>query len=282
MKLPDQSFVMVSHPVKKDFWLIKHIEMRSKFQVLLMVPVFFISVEGSAQVTEISTDRPDQSNTPLVIPTGALQIETGFIVEQETTLSAKNRNYTYNNTLLKFGINEYFEVRLNTLYQGVTTSSDIGSSRALGPVSVGLKVKLADEHGAWPLTSVISHINLRSGSTEFKPSYTSSDITLACSHELTEQWSITYNAGVKWDGESPAATALYALSIAREVTGKLSVFAESYAFFSEQNKPDHRMDAGITYKINPLFQWDLSGGLGLSKNAPDNFLSTGLSIRLFN
>jgi hypothetical protein len=256
--------------------------MKIKLPAALFATLLCICLRAAAQVPEISTDRPDQSNTPVLIPKRALQIETGFMVENDNTPTTTKRNYTYNSTLLKYGINEHFEMRFNALYLGRSTSSDITTAQGLGPVSIGMKIKLADERGIWPQTSIISHINLRSGDIKFKPSYTSNDITLACAHELNERLSITYNAGVKWDGESPVATSLYALSFAFNVTGKLSIFAESYGFFPEKSKPEHRMDAGITYKINPLFQWDFSGGLGLSQNAPDNFISTGLSIRLFN
>jgi hypothetical protein len=256
--------------------------MKIKLPVYLTAKLLCFCLRVCAQAPEISTDRPDQSNTPLLIPRGALQIETGFMVENDNSLSGTKRNYTYNSTLLKYGINEHFEMRFNALYLGRSTSSDITTARGFGPVSVGMKIKLSDERGIWPQTSIISHINLRSGDIKFKPSYTSNDVTLACAHEITERLSLTYNAGVKWDGESPVATSLYALSFAFNITHKLSAFAESYGFFPEKSKPEHRMDAGITYKINPLFQWDLSGGLGLSQNAPDNFLSTGLSIRLFN
>lgn len=256
--------------------------MKTHLRSHLAVALSLICVHVTAQVPEISTDRPDQSNTPILTPKGALQIETGFIVEKENSFSITKRNYTYNNTLLKFGINEHFEVRLNTLYQGTSVSSDMTTARGFGPISVGLKFKLADEHGPWPRASIISHINLRSGTSGFKPSYTANDITLACSHELNERWSMTYNAGVKWDGESPDAIALYALSFALNITSRLSTFVESYAFFPAKSTSDHRMDAGINVTITPLLQWDVSGGFGLSDNAPNNFIGTGLSIRLFN
>jgi hypothetical protein len=282
MKLPNQSFRVLSGSYKHHFCQIKFSEMKIKMSVQVTVALVCICLQAGAQVSEISTDRPDQSNTPLLIPKGALQIESGFIVENQKTFLSTQRNYTYNNTLIKFGINEHFEIRLNTLYQGVSKTSDRSTGNGMGPVSIGMKIKMADERGLWPQSSIISHLTLRSGTTNFKPSYTSNDITLACSHELHERWTITYNGGVKWDGETPVATAIYTLSVACNVTTRLSAFAESYGFLPGKDKPNHRMDAGITYKIKPLLQWDLSAGLGLSENAPDNFLSTGLSIRLFN
>ncbi len=39
-------------------------------------------------------------------------------------------------------------------------------------------------------------------------------------------------------------------------------------------------DAGLTFKITPVVQWDVSAGLGLNDIAPDSFISTGISFRL--
>lgn len=281
MKPPNQSFAIALHLLRSDFWPIKFYKMLTKSIVLFVVVGLILPLNVSGQVKDISTDRPDQSNTPLLIPQGALQIETGFLVETENKLLTHQRNYTYNNTLLKFGINEYFELRLNTLYQGSITTSDVKPIHGFGPLSVGMKIKLSEGKGMLPKASLITHINLRSGTIDFRPSYISSDITLACSHDLNDRCTITYNGGVKWNGESPEAIALYALSLAYTITTRVALFTESYAFFQERHKPDHRADAGITYKLAPQIQYDLSGGIGLTKNAPDYFISTGLSIRLF-
>jgi hypothetical protein len=257
--------------------------MKTKMLVVLMLGVFQSFLKNvNAQVVEISTDRPDVANSPLIAPKGALQIETGFMIEKENYRSAAQVNYTYNNTLFRYGVNEHFELRLNTSYQGTKSSSDISTLQGLGPLSVGIKIKLADAKMLWPQTSIISHINLRSGTGEFKPAYTSNDITIACSHQLSDKWSVTYNGGVKWNGESADAIAMYSLSFEFNISNKFAAFAESYAFFPKIHSSDHRIDTGLMYKLLPLVQCDVSAGLGLTKNNPEHFISTGLSIRLFN
>ena len=254
--------------------------MNLKGIVVVVVLTLVAELNSFAQVQDISTDRPDQSNTPQLVPKGALQVETGFLVEKDNSGATVTKNFTYNNTLLRFGINQNFEMRLNTLYQGSSTSSDINTIQGFGPLSVGMKIKLSDKNGFWPQTSFITHINLRSGSNEFKPSYLSNDLTLSCAHDLSERWSLTYNGGFAWNGESPEAVLFYAVSAGFNISEKFSLFAESYAFI--QNKYDPRVDAGLTYRITPLVQFDVSGGLTLSAINSSQFLSTGLSIRLFN
>lgn len=233
----------------------------------------------AAQGQEMATDRPDQSNTPALVPTGALQIETGVLIE---AYDDGGRNYTYNNTLLKFGVNENFEVRLATGYVGVKqTLEETSLKTGLAPLAVGIKIKLADQKGFWPQAALISHVTLRTGADYFNPQSTCTDMTLALAHSFSKKLSVTYNGGIKWNGDSPEATWLYALSAAYSLSDALSLFVESYGFFPEAHAVDHRFDAGLTYKVRPRIQLDLSGGMGLGASALSYFMNTGLSARLF-
>jgi hypothetical protein len=148
-------------------------------------------------------------------------------------------------------------------------------------VALGAKVKLANENGFWPQAALIGHINLRTGQKEFMPNYTSADFRFTFSHTLSDQWSLSYNLGAAWNGVSPEAVFLYTLSFGYSINNKLAAFAESYSFFPEAGKGDNRIDGGFTYKFTPVLQFDVSGGVGLSNNAPDYFLSFGSSFRLF-
>jgi hypothetical protein len=252
------------------------------FIFLLVVTAFFASAQ--TEKPEIVTDRPDQTEAPSLVPKGGLQVELGTSVENDKSAGVKYTNFTYSTALIKYGVNENFELRLITEYLGArakvaeTPSSTING---LSPLALGVKIKLAEEKGFWPQTSLIGHINLKSGSSEFAPDYTAADFRFTFAHTLGENFSLSYNLGAEWNGETPDATFLYTLSLGYVITPKLGAFLESYSFFPEESKADHRLDAGVTYKISPVVQFDVSGGIGLSENAPDSFISTGISFRLF-
>lgn len=237
----------------------------------------------SQQKPEIVTDRPDQTEAPALVPVGGLQIETGFVYENDVNESVTIKNFTYNTTLVKYGVNEHFELRLITEYLGEKTeiNEEIANEEGFSPFAVGVKIRLADEKGYWPQTALIGHINLKSGSTEFEPTYTAADFRFTLAHTLSDRFSLSYNLGAEWNGETPEAAFLYTLSLGYAITDRLGAYIESYSFFPEESKADNRFDAGLTFKFSPVIQWDLSGGLGLSKNAPDYFIGTGLSARMF-
>lgn len=255
-----------------------------KLIVFTTVVVASLTTAFSQEKPEIVTDRPDQTEAPILVPTGGLQVETGFIYEKDHSRSVTTTNFTYNTTLIKYGVNEHFELRFITEYLGERTEveeSPVAKIKGFSPLALGVKIKLADEKGFLPQAALIGHINLRSGSKEFTPDFTAADFRFTFAHTLSERFSLSYNLGVEWDGETPEAAFLYTASIGYLISDKIGVFVEGYSFFPENSQADNRVDAGITYKITPVVQWDISGGLGLSENAPDSFLSTGLSFRLF-
>jgi hypothetical protein len=250
--------------------------------VLLIVIAAVKIANAQTEKPDLVTDRPDQTEAPVLVPKGGLQVETGFIYEKDRAGDISTVNYTYNTTLVKYGVNEFLELRLSNEYLGQkTTLAEIRRVRGFSPLALGVKLKLADEKGAWPQAAFIGHINLRTGSKEFNQDYTAADFRFTLAHTLSEKFSLSYNFGAEWDGETPEATFLYTLSVGYAASDRVGLFLESYSFFPEAEKADHRLDAGVTYKISPVVQWDVSAGIGLSENAPDSFLSTGISFRLF-
>ncbi|HEY3405605.1 MAG TPA: transporter [Ohtaekwangia sp.] len=258
-----------------------------KIALCFLLTLIILAWKANAQTVEkpdLVTDRPDQTEAPVLVPRGGLQVETGFIFEKDKSKAVDATNYTYNTTLVKYGVNENFELRLITEYlseKARTTEAGSTKVQGISPLALGLKVKIADEKGFWPQAAMIGHINLRTGSSEFEPKYTAVDFRFTFAHTLSEKFALSYNVGAEWDGESPDATFIYTASLGYAISDKAGVFIEGYSFFPERYKADNRADAGITYKFTPLFQFDISGGIGLSENAPDYFVSTGVSFRFF-
>jgi len=251
---------------------------------LAVLMICTVTLNAQTDKPDLVTDRPDQTEAPSLVPRGGLQIETGFIYEKDKEENVEVTNYTYNTTLIKYGVNDNLELRFITEYLGERAKVDetsISKVQGFSPIALGVKLRIAEEKGFWPQTSMIGHINLESGSTEFAPEHTAADFRFTFAHTLSDKFALSYNLGAEWDGENPQATFLYTLSLGYGITDRLGVFVETYSFFPEDNDADHRFDAGLTYKLTPVLQWDVSGGFGLSSNAPDSFISTGLSARFF-
>ena len=249
---------------------------------LIMISVLLKAQDKSATLI---TDRPDQTESSAVVPYKSLQIETGFILENDKTGFHEQKSFAYNTTLLRYGLLENFELRLGLEYLGEEieeegTSSSFTSS-GLSPLYAGFKVSVAAEDGCWPEVAFLGGLVIPfTASDYFKPSYAAANVRFAFSHTLSERFSLGYNLGAEWDGESAEPGYFYSVALGIGLTDKLGMFVESYGLLAEESESEHLLDAGFTYLIQPNFQFDLSGGLGLNDNAADNFVSLGLTYRL--
>jgi len=92
-----------------------------KFVLVLLVTTPFTVARAQDTKPEIVTDRPDQTEAPVLVPKGGLQVELGTSMENDKVDGAKVINYTYATALIKYGINENFELRLINEFLGERT-----------------------------------------------------------------------------------------------------------------------------------------------------------------
>lgn len=228
-------------------------------------------------VSPIETDRPDQTETASLVPKGYFQMENGFSIED----TEPGFLYTHPGTLWKFGVSDNFELRVITEYINIQRAPNFDVDGFL-PVRVGLKTKLWDQNGWIPKAAFIGHLSIPgAASDEFKQTYFAPDVRLAFLHTFADRFSVGYNVGAEWDGEDPRPDFIYSLSFGSQLIYGLGVFIEGYGSMPQQLEEDHqfRIDGGFTYLLTKDIQLDISGGIGITDNAPERFISAGVSYR---
>lgn len=255
---------------------------------ILLFPLLFLSVFASAQTTpELSTDRPDQTESSAVVPHKFLQIETGFLLENKSNNLLKHKSYAFNSTLLRYGLLQNFELRLGMEFLGdrfeMKNQDSLPKVSGLAPLYTGFKVNIADEDGWKPEIAFLGGLSLPfTAKKDYKPSHVSGDMRFAFTHTLSERFSLGYNLGAEWDGESAGPLYFYSIALGVGLTNNLSIFAESFGLLNPEGEPENLLDAGFTYLILQNLQVDLSGGIRLNGTAMDNFISFGLTLRIPN
>jgi hypothetical protein len=247
-----------------------------KYFISLLFLLASISEITSAQtVPPIQTDRPSQSESPYTVPKYYIQLENGFLKE---TRSSNSSIIYYPSTLWKYGINERFEIRMIT--ELVSDKVDDNTTSGLKPITIGMKVNLFESKGILPMTSFIGYLATSDiGSKDFATTYYAPTFKFAMLNTLSDKITLGYNLGAKWDGESPEPIFLYTLNTGVSITAKLGGYVELYGFLPQKSKSDHRFDGGLSYLVTNNLLLDLSGGLGLTENAPEHYFCLGLSFR---
>jgi hypothetical protein len=241
--------------------------------------IFFLFLCGTLaaqNIEPIQADRPDQTETPALTPTGMFQVETGLTYQKNDKSSATS---SLPSTLWKYGVNENFELRCITEY--VFDKSVDTYSSGLNPILIGCKIKIAEEKGIFPKTSFIGHIIIpKLASTAYKANFFAPEFRFVMQHTISDKMSLSYNLGGEWDGFSPEPTMIYTLTTGYAITSKIGSYIELFGFIPQNNKSNHNFDGGFTYLINNNFMLDLSSGVGITSNAPDYYFSFGFSFRI--
>jgi hypothetical protein len=244
--------------------------------------VFFLTTFAEMKAQEIDpiqTDRPDQTESPSITPVNQMQMEIGFVYEK-TALELNN--FTHPNILTKFGISNRLELRLVTdigTYSLNTQGKKIQQT-TLNPTLIGCKVNIFQEKNYLPKTSLILHVGLPAiASKEYTDNNVFNTFRFLMQHTLNEKVSLSYNLGIEWDGSTPNATGIYTLALGYALSKKLGSFIELYGFATQYVATMHQYDMGFTYLLSKDMQFDVSGGIGLNKIAPDYFVSCGFSFR---
>ena len=206
---------------------------------IIILVVFLLSIfVTSVQSQDLSTDRPGVGNDVGVVPINRIQLETGFSYSKGET--------SYNNSLLRYGVSQNIELRLNSNY---VKNSDITGFQ---PFTIGVKMKLFDNKFIFPAISLISQFELpflaKKNIPEVTPSY-----YLLFSNKITSRLTISYNVGAEYRNDANTLTAFYTLCPTYDLGKGYSFFVEGYR---QNNK--NGLDFGFAKNINNRIQMDLS------------------------
>lgn len=248
--------------------------MKHLFYLLL----FSIALHTYAQ-DEIECDRPDQNETPALVPAGFFQVEMGFAYEKE---SPEQQNMIYPAALLKYGLANIAELRLEIENTTERVQSEHGTMHQTGikPIAFGMKLKISEERKSIPKTSVIIMASIPMlASKNFQDKYPSPEIRFTMQHSLTDKISLGYNLGGLCRGEDFTPVGLYTLTTDFELTKQLHSYIEVYGFIPYRDKQEHHLDGGFTYIVANNVMFDIEAGFDLDKH-PGWFCGTGISFRL--
>jgi len=246
--------------------------------------VFFIfllaGLHAFAQ-EKIDTDRPDQTESAVLVPKKYFQAEFGFGKEN---LEGKNYTLAHPAFLLKYGLSKRFELRLESEYTSeyIHLIPETKTTTDLQPIEIGTKIALFEEKDLRPKTSLIIHVGSSfKGSNPFEwPYHISYRIT--CQHSITEKIGLGYNLGQQSDEEGWAWLYTFSpnISIGKRWYGYVEAFGFKGSGMSVNRKWQHAFDAGFAYYISNDAKVDLSGGIGLADNPMRNYIALGFSFRI--
>ncbi len=247
-------------------------------------------VPDAPKVPVFNPDRPGIADGSTLVGPRKFQIETGIQTEQHKEGDNHTR-LTYTPTLLRYGLDNRCEIRVETLgYQQARSSSpgtDTLTTDGYSPVSLGVKVHFQDSKPSTHNLSLgtILRVFPASGSSDFRTHHFTGDLRLAADWTLSPLWNINPNIGVGFYEDASGKTYtsfLLPVTINYNVTPQLTVFFEPALATPEQHSGGTSLiyDGGVTYIFGGDNQLDFGIGTGASGQTPPHpFLGLGYSHR---
>lgn len=234
--------------------------MNLKIYIYVFTLFFSLSV-----FSQISTDRPDQTEGTYVLNKGFAQIESGWTFDSD--LGSLN-------TLLRIGSFKGVELRLNTNLISVRSFDEIDNppGTKLSNLEIGAKFNLLNKISSSTKVSLLTHLSLGVGD------YNNEGILsrLLFSHDLSKSVQVAYNLGYNKYFENNSESSshgifVYSLVLSKSF-GPVGTFIEIFGE-NGSNQTQSNWDLGLTYLIKDNLQADISYGKGINNQL--SYLSVG-------
>ena len=223
---------------------------------------------------EISTDRPDVTNSSLVVPTGSLQIENGV------NFSARDgsRFVDGTNTRLRAGIANCLELLVDvpTYFANVRGPEGSGFS----DVAPALKWQISPIPGKVDLSAVFG-VALPTGSAGIAGRGAQPYLQFPWSWELHGGWGLSgmFTEFIRPAEPTSKLSTEATFVIEKKVTERASLFVEYVGDYPANGSPAQLLNSGGLYRLTPTQQVDFHVAVGLNHNAPSYIVGIGYSVR---
>jgi hypothetical protein len=223
---------------------------------------------------EIATDRPDVTNSSLVVPVGSLQSENGV------NFSARDGGRTVDgtNTRWRLGVAPCLELLLDlpTYSANIRRPGNSGFSDA----APAIKWQVSPIPGKVDL-SVVFGVALPTGAVDIAGHGAQPYLQMPWSWELRDGWGLS---GMLTEFFRPSELTTKRVTqttfvIERKVTEKASLFVEYVGDYPENAGPSQLFNSGGVYRLSPTQQVDFHVAFGLNHNAPSYLVGIGYSFR---
>jgi hypothetical protein len=252
---------------------------RRSTRAALMLAAFSVASYAQSQPAateaEIVTDRPDVTESSIVVPKGSLQIENG------TTWTSTHGSQTFDlsESLIRFGLAPRTEFRIVVPnYLGGISGPD---ATGFGDLALGMKQQLGPLPGGFDL-SVILAVSLPTGASRVSSHGYDPFIKFPWSREFKRGWSIGGMQSLFSNTQGSKRNGVWESTfyIEREITKSWDAFTEYAGDFAQQGGPKEIAHFGSAYRLDPWQQIDFHFGFGVSRSAPEHFFGVGYSFRI--
>jgi hypothetical protein len=224
---------------------------------------------------EIATDRPDVTNSSVVVPFGSLQNENGV----NATARDGRQSVDGTNSRWRLGIAPCLEVLVDlpTYFANVHGAGVSGFT----DVSPAIKWQISPVPGKIDL-SVVTGVALPTGSAAIAGRGAQPYLQLPWSYELHDGWGISGMLTEFFRPDVPATRSISEATfvLEKKLTERFSLFTEYVGDYPQGLIASQLWNSGGVFHLTRTQQIDFHVAVGLNHNSPSYILGLGYSFRV--
>jgi hypothetical protein len=254
---------------------------------------FFHSTPVAA-MRELSTDRPDQTESAYTVDAGHWQIESdlvnytydrdrtggGDVRTADLSLATLNLKAGLTNRMdLQLMIDPYVSSRVEDRLAGTTARAS-----GFGDVTTRLKFNFWGNDGGPTAFAIMPFVKWPLSASDVRNGETEGGVIFILGYELPAGWGSAVMTELDFvsDGTGGRHTEwINSITFAHDLTGKFGGYVELFTVMSDAPgyKWQGQLDVGFTYAVSENTQFDFGCNFGVTKSAPDYQPFVGLSRR---
>jgi hypothetical protein len=217
------------------------------------------------ELRELSTDRPDTTESPFTVDAAHFQIEMEIATwtkdgsDGETSLGEMN---------LKFGLDAMTDLQMVT--PAYTFLRDGGEG--WGNMQIRLKRNLWGNDGGNTALAVMPYVELPTADEGFGSDHVQGGIIVPFAFSMGE-WGMGLQAEFSSIHEEGRYhwQAMFSATASREITASCSMFLEMVSMHPEgrTGESEYYLNSGLTWAATNMVQWDAGLRIGLNEEAAD-------------
>lgn len=244
---------------------------------------------------EMSTDRPDKTESPYTVDAGHMQVEMDFAAftydrHNPDRTDTRVESWSFGAVNLKFGLlnSVDFQVVIEP-WSTTRTVEQPGGSRArndgFGDITLRTKINLWGNDGGSTALGLMPFVKLPTNEDEIGNDAVEGGLIIPLAVELPGGWGMGVMTEVDFaedgGGDGYHAEWINSVTFSHDITEKLGGYVE---FFSTVSNEPHApwigtLDLGLTYAVTDNVQLDTGVNFGLTRAADDVSTFLGIAVR---
>lgn len=238
---------------------------------------------------ELSTDRPDKTESPFTVDAGHFQIEADLVsYARDREGGTQLDDWTAGGLNLKAGLLNWMDLQVILESYRDVRLRETGATfcaSGFGDTTVRLKMNLWGNDGGATAFALMPFVKMPTASSGLGNGAVEGGLILPLAVALPADWGMGVMLEIDFnedeDGRGHHAAFIQTITFAHQIVGPLGGYVEFFSQLSDDVASDWiaTVDFGVTYAINDDVQLDAGLNVGVTDAADDLNPFLGLTIR---